>query len=485
MAESKSLRLGNVFNKVGALGANTEEKSARSLALANTLTGVADTLSGKDFQPGMSGFEQTLIAGVRGAASGLQGKAAIEKAKGQDELNAFAKSLADSEMAAAEAEQYQSKINQANEQSAVPYAASRVALVEGTMQLPEYTTAVSNLIRSNVEFRGEELVTEPAMEGNDPDTWGWQVRDPETGKISTVKINLARELTQHVLKQDAELGRALAMAQGRLPKGFLDKTKEPTGKLADLQAAQQALGRELTEPERMKILGLSDGKEAPRGSFILGEEGEKEAQKKRQAVMAGSAERAAARGAIQQVQELLAADTQTGALTELSANALGALGTILGVDFTSVTNVSQLNSLLKSQLRGVLSIFGAGTGISNRDVDNAQLIIGTVNNPKDALRKIQAYADAQLTVTDEYAKFMRELDLALQNGQMSEADGRAALFEFENTMFDKLKQRYAQSLDSALSMEQNFMRTGSTTGATPQAAPAGEITIDIDGNIIQ
>ena len=480
---ASTLKLGNLANSVRSLSPTAQQDIQSARSKQELFAGLANTLSGKDYQPGMSPFESALMGATRGAEQGFKSKADMGVAKGQDELNAYVQQLAEKERQDAESLQYHETIQKANKQSALPYVAARVALAEGQMSQEEYSASVKNIISSNITTRGEELLS-AEMQGGNPDVWAVQAKDPDTGNISTVIYNLPSELMQYAAEQDAEMGRAGALAVGRLPKGYLEKDKA-TGKAAELKAIKEA-GITLTpEEEKTFLLGAtSKGSGKSPESAIFGKKGTEEIQKKRGAIVNGAPERAAARGRISQVQELLASGTETGALTEMSSLALGVLGKALGVDFSSVTNVAQLNSALKGQLSGVLSIFGAGTGISNRDVDNAQLIIGTVENPADALRKIQAYAAANLVVTDEYAQKMTQLDLEQKSGRLTEEQALTQLSEFEASMFTRLQEQYNKELDKALGMQQNFMRTGNTAGVAPQV-PAQEITIDLDGNIVE
>jgi hypothetical protein len=493
MADSKSLRLGNVFNKVGSLGANTEEKSARSLALANTLSGVADTLSGKDYQPGMSGFEQALIAGARGAASGLQGKAAIEKAKGQDELNAFAKSLADDEMKRAKIEEIERKEQESIAQAAPAIATATIAFAEGRTDEQTYSATVENLVKNIMQTQGKEVLS-VVKQGSDPFTYAVTVRDPETGEAETDIRNVGKEFGGVVLKMDAELGKAFIASAGRLPANYFQKQEKPTGKLADLQSAQQALGRELSESEKMQILGVKTGAETKswddRDKAVfksLNERVEKLANYDDLQALSDAA-----------ATKLIDSGLDTGFGTDVLATVAGALGRAFGADnLTQFSgDVSALSSALREQVLPKVKALGAGTGISNADRDYAEKTVGSVNDTVESLIEKMAL---QRAIAEKGAEVKRLYqDASAGAGEfdgMNPGDAnrllQQKLAEIENRGLDDAKglkaltARYQAQYLRQLYTKRGILPSGDTAMGTPiaQGAPQTDLTSMSDAEL--
>jgi hypothetical protein len=478
MAESKSLRLGNVFNKVESLGANTQEKTARSLALANTVSGIADTLSGKDYQPGMSGFEQALIAGARGAASGLQGKAAIEQAKGQDELNAYAKTIADYEMQTAKIEEAARKEQESITQAAPAIAAATIAFAEGKTDEQTYSATVENLVKNIMQTQGLEVVS-ISKQGTDPFTYAVTVKDPETGETETAIRNVGKEFGGAVLKMDAELGKAFIASAGRLPANYFQKQEKPTGKLAELQTAQEALGRELTEPEKAKILGLDMGtgedKTTQRRKESLGKV--LDDPNKSPLLKAGKTAQQAQIAASLIVNSGLEGGFGTDVLSTLAS----AFGTALNLpDLTKTAATTEsLRAALAPLVFSSVSNLGSGTGISNKDLDFAEKSIGSITNTAESLLRNMALAQA--LAEKDAAGY--EVEQAWVRGDIETAERDQLLSSLRNVDVND------PDFGVAAATERYFQRymadyQAKKTGAT---APNQTQTISIDenGNIIE
>jgi hypothetical protein len=478
MAESKSLRLGNVFNKVESLGANTQEKTARSLALANTVSGIADTLSGKDYQPGMSGFEQALIAGARGAASGLQGKAAIEQAKGQDELNAYAKTIADYEMQTAKVEEAARKEQESITQAAPAIAAATIAFAEGKTDEQTYSATVENLVKNIMQTQGLEVVS-VSKQGTDPFTYAVTVKDPETGETETAIRNVGKEFGGAVLKMDAELGKAFIASAGRLPANYFQKQEKPTGKLAELQTAQEALGRELTEPEKAKILGLGMGtgedKTTQKRKESLGKV--LDDPNKSPLLKAGKTAQQAQIAASLIVNSGLEGGFGTDVLSTLAS----AFGTALNLpDLTKTAATTEsLRAALAPLVFSSVSNLGSGTGISNKDLDFAEKSIGSITNTAESLLRNMALAQA--LAEKDAAGY--EVEQAWVRGDIETAERDQLLSSLRNVDVND------PDFGVAAATERYFQRymadyQAKKTGAT---APSQTQTISIDenGNIIE
>lgn len=468
------LKLANIFNKMSpATSPTAEQDQQRSRNLGSALQLAAKVAGGEGIDPQASGFQQAITAGLLGGAQGFTNKADMQKAQAQDEYNTWVQEVQKAEAQAAQAADFQAKEKAAIMQASIPALSAYQQYTQGGDK-EAYVNKLKSIGTAFAAELGGELINLHLDPGSDQMVVMTISDVTGDGQQDTKTINLA-QLIGPATELNAEF------AKGMLPVfGVTPPAKEGTTELTFEQF--QAMS-----PEERALYQEFSGKggKGPKkdtGASLLGKKGNEEIQKKRAALLNGSPERAAARGRIAQVQELLASGTQTGALTELSSQALGILGTALGVDFSSVSNVAQLNALLKGQLSGVLSIFGAGTGISNRDVENAQLIIGSVENPADALRKIQAYAAANLRVAEEQANVIREVDLKMRAGDIDEVEGERLAAQAESGQFERIQALYKEELDKALGMEQNFLRTGSTAGA---AAAPQEIEIDLDGNIIQ
>ncbi len=481
MAESKSLRLGNVFNKVESLGANTQEQAARSLALGNTFSGVADTLAGKDYQPGMSGFEQALIAGARGAATGFQGKAAIEQAKGQDELNAYAKTIADYEMETARIEEVERKEQESIAQAAPAIAAATIAFAEGKTDEQTYSATVENLVKNIMQTQGREVVS-VTKQGTDPFTYAVTVKDPETGETETAIRNVGKEFGAAVLKMDAELGKAFIASSGRLPANYFQKQEKPTGMQATVEQAKALLGRDLTPEERTAVankeLGISEPKE------------DKTTQKRKEnlgkllddpnkspLLKAGKTAQQAQIAASLVVNSGLEGGFGTDVLSTLAS----AFGTALNLpDLTKTAATTEsLRAALAPLVFSSVSNLGSGTGISNKDLDFAEKSIGSITNTAESLLRNMALAQA--LAEKDAAGY--EIEQAWLRGDIETAERDQLLTNLRNVDVNDpdfgvaaATERYFQQYMA----DYQAKKTGATAPAQAQS-----ISIDENGNIIQ
>lgn len=480
---SPTLKLGALQNKITA---GNEQEQARNMALANNLQLGAQLISGQGFQAGMSPFEQVAQGALLGASQGFKNKAEMKKAQAQDEYNAWLQELQNNEVQLQESEAYAAKVKESMERAALPYAAARIAYGEGKMNKEEYAATLKNIAEITFMHRGEELVS-AQLEGDNPDLLGIVVRDPDTGNTTTRVQNLT-ELSQAALAQDAEIGRALLAAQGRLPSGYFDK-KSATGsdeisKLADYRKAlseaqtpeERAAVDSIFGVKREKSSGVSSARER-----ILGSAGSEETQKEDAEILNGFDQRAVSANALKRLQQGLAEGIRTGGLTELTADSISVVNTLLGTNMKMPADIAEFRSLLKDQLGSALQIYGSGTAISNRDVISAEQTIGTVDTPKEALQKILASMSARLEATDEYANELEQLMLEEDAGRITPAESDARRAKLRTKFRARIEELYNQKLDESLAMEQNFMRTGSISGVMP----AKEQIIDLDGNIIQ
>lgn len=466
------LKLGNVFNRVTP---GNEVEQARNLGFANIATGIADTLSGKDFQPGMSGFEQAMVAGARGAATGFQNKAAMQKAQAQEEMNAWAKSLADDEAARAKALDFAEKEKTAISRASIP-ALSAYQEYKKTGDKAAFEARLKSIGTSFASSLGTEL-TNLHLDPNSDQIVVMTLKDIDgDGQQDTQRIDLA-DLIGPATELNADFAKGMLPVFGVTPpsKASEDVTFEQFKSFTpEEQAAYERFTGKGGKTDKSK--GVSSARER-----ILGTAGSEATQKEDAEILNGFDQRAVSANALKRLQQGLAEGIRTGGLTEITADSISVVNTLLGTNIKMPADIAEFRSLLKDQLGSALQIYGAGTGISNRDVISAEQTIGTVDTPKEALQKILAGMSARLEATDEYANKLEQLILEEDAGRITPAESDARRAELRTKFRARLAELYNQKLDESLAMEQNFMRTGSTSGAaTPQ-----EIEIDLDGNIIQ
>ncbi len=459
---SPTLKLGNLANRVEAIGANTMENQARSLALGNVFSGIADTLSGKDYQAGMSGFEQALIAGARGAATGFQGKAAIEKAKGQDELNAWVQELqaAETQNAASEARLAKEK---AAEQKYASIIASAVIGAQGDPERLKQTLPM--YYKMMAQESGYEVVS-ITPQGDNPYVYSVTLKDPEDGTTETQDVN-PTALGQYVFEQDADLGKQFVAALGGFDPSKLQKAKEPSGKAADIAAAEASLGRPLTEPERMKLLGLDKGGD----KLSVGEEAllKKEAAAIAENPPESFASSVDSFNAI--ADQLISTGMNTGFGTGVMATIASGLGDALGIkDFEKyASDAGALSSQLKQAALTKIKLTGANP--SNADRIYIDEITGGLGTQQDAILNNVALQAASSYKGQKIAELkqqwvMGRMDFDTYNAELAKinsGEGPMSLSNLHKTLLGELKRRQAQA------MQRN-------AGTVP-AAPAGQSTV--------
>lgn len=370
-----NLKLGNVFNQFSGVTPESEQRQASSLNLANTFSGIADTLSGKDFQPGMSGFEQALIAGSRGASQGFKNKAEMEKAKRQDELNAWAQTLAEYEQGEAKKLAIQEKESQALDQVSVP-AMVALAQYKQTGDKASYEGRIKQLVDSFARQTGREAVQVHVDPNNDA-VFSITMKDLDDGETDTQAFDLT-SLVGRASKINAEIG-----TQGMSALGLAVPEKPLTGKAGELQAAKKA-GIEFTpEEEKAFLLGTSGkGKSedfTKRDEIVLknlNAVSEKMANFSQLESLADSS-----------ANKLINSGLDTGFGTDILASVAGGFNTIFPSESLAnfAGDVSSLRSLLQEQVLPKVKALGAGTGISNADRDYAERTVGTVNDTPESL----------------------------------------------------------------------------------------------------
>jgi len=444
-----SLKLGNLANRVEAIGANTMENQARSLALGNTFSGIADTLAGKDYQAGMSGFEQALIAGARGAATGFQGKAAIEKAKGQDELNAWVQELqaAETQNAASEARLAREK---AAEQKYASIIASAVIGAQGDPERLKQTLPM--YYKMMAQESGYEVVS-ITPQGDNPYVYSVTLKDPEDGTTETQDVN-PTALGQYVFEQDADLGKQFVAALGGFDPAKLQKAKEPSGVAADAAQAEAFLGRPLTDQEKEQIakkklgLGSAAVAENPPESF------------------ASSVD---SFNAI--ADQLISTGMNTGFGTGVMATIASGLGDALGIkDFEKyASDAGALSSQLKQAALTKIKLTGANP--SNADRIYIDEITGGLGTQQDAILNNVALQAASSYKGQKIAELkqqwvMGRMDFDTYNAELAKinsGEGPMSLSNLHKTLLGELKRRQAQA------MQRN-------AGTVP-ATPAGQSTV--------
>jgi hypothetical protein len=373
MADSK-LRMGNVYNSITA---GNDVEQARNMGYANLASSIADTLSGKDFQPGMSGFEQVAIGAARGASTGFQNKAAMQKAQAQEEMNAWAKSLADTEAANAASE---AKLNKekAVEQKYASIIASAVIGAQGNPERLKQTLPM--YYKMMAKESGYEVVS-ITPQGENPYVYSVTLRDPEDGSTETQDVN-PTALGQYVFEQDQELGKQFVAALGGFDPNKLTTSKKSDGQNKIIEA-ETALGRALNEQERMNVLGIKTSADKAgwddRDKAVfksLNERVEKLANFDDLQALSDTA-----------ATKLIDSGLDTGFGTDVLASVAGALGRAFGADnLTQFSgDVSALSSALREQVLPKVKALGAGTGISNADRDYAEKTVGSVNDTVESL----------------------------------------------------------------------------------------------------
>lgn len=432
-----SLKLGNLANRVEAIGANTMENQARSLALGNTFSGIADTLAGKDYQAGMSGFEQALIAGARGAATGFQGKAAIEKAKGQDELNAWVQELqaAETQNAASEARLAREK---AAEQKYASIIASAVIGAQGDPERLKQTLPM--YYKMMAQESGYEVVS-ITPQGDNPYVYSVTLKDPEDGTTETQDVN-PTALGQYVFEQDADLGKQFVAALGGFDPAKLQKAKEPTGKLAELQQYREALADATTPEERMQV-------ESVFGKAGKGAESWSDADKSADKDLRARAEASnkmdflsIGRLADTAAQKLIETGLDVNFFTKTApaqiAASLGAFGE-QGKEEARAWSV--VESVLRELTLPKVKALGAGTGISNADREFASTIVNKDSDTSETIIEKMALQRALAEVQQEHKKLVRDANARVGDfAGMTPDQAKAALaqkeFEIEERGLD-------------------------------------------------
>jgi hypothetical protein len=460
-----SLKLGNLANRVEAIGANTMENQARSLALGNTFSGIADTLAGKDYQAGMSGFEQALIAGARGAATGFQGKAAIEKAKGQDELNAWVQELqaAETQNAASEARLAREK---AAEQKYASIIASAVIGAQGDPERLKQTLPM--YYKMMAQESGYEVVS-ITPQGDNPYVYSVTLKDPEDGTTETQDVN-PTALGQYVFEQDADLGKQFVAALGGFDPAKLQKAKEPTGKLAELQQYREALASATTPEERMQVESIF-GKGSKSAEWT---EGDKQAAKNLQA----EAERLnkidySAMGTLASTaaDRIIETGLDVNWLSKSDiAQGVASLGALGGNAKREAEIWSIVESALQELTLPKVKALGAGTGISNADREFASKIVNKQSDTSETILQKMALQKAIAEVQDEFKQL--RLDANALSGEfegMTPSEAQAALRNYEKAIAARSEDDPRGVRAKAAAYEQQYLQAFRTK-KNPQAA---------------
>lgn len=446
------LNLGNLANKVTpAVSPTASQDVARSQNIANSLALAADTLSGKNYVPGQSGFEQALGAGLRGAAQGMQGKATMTAAKGQDEYNAYVQQMADFE---ANTTKVKDRIER--EQNAQKKYASIIAsAVVGANGDPEKLKAMLPMYYKMLAKESGYDVVSITPQGDNPYLYSATLKDPEDGETSTQDVTPV-EVMQYVFEQDPELAKQAIAAMGQFDPSLLSKGK--TSALADkITETEQALGRSLTEQERLDILGITQNNPKPEVSDYQKELDKKTAVTDSKVLEALPQLQSVAFSADRVIDELARTGIQTGPLSQLKAELLGGINSITGVDiFGSPETIQTLDALQAPQVFAAVRNLGAGTGISNADREfAAKTIGGSLTDPK-VIARMQALLKASAMRNGFFAKPLQ----AYASGKISreeleafrtriygnvEGGGQAGQYSL-NTLASKFEQEYLQKL---------------------------------------
>lgn len=384
---ASTLKLGNLANSVRSLSPTAQQDIQSARSKQELFAGLANTLSGKDYQPGMSPFESALMGAARGAEQGFKSKADMGVAKGQDELNAYVQELAGYEQAEAKKLKMAEDEKAALEKIAVPAAAARIKLAKDG-DTTAYETTMKQLADTYARATGRELVGGHIQSAN-PNRLSVSLKDLEDGSTDTSDFDI-NEIAGFALEQDEELGKELLRSMGA---GLPDK-QETTGLVAELEQYRKALASAQTPEEKAFLASKVSGKtgsaneRVPAGRTVI--------EKKDAELVAQMPKlQGVVMNADAIIDTLAESGIQTGPLADWKANFLGSINTIAGQSiFGDVADFQKVRALTAEQVFAVVKNLGAGTGISNADRDFAAQAAGTDLTDPAAIARLQAIAKA-------------------------------------------------------------------------------------------
>ena len=462
------LKFGNVLNR---LTAGNEAAQAQSTGYANLASSIADTLAGKDYQPGMSGLQQALVAGARGAATGFQNKAAMAKATAQDEMNAWAQTLVEDERLRAKSLEFAEKEKTAVMQASIP-TLSAYQEYKKTGDKAAFETRLKSIGTAFAASLGTQLInlhTDP----NSDQMVVMTLKDLDgDGQQDTRTIDLA-SLVGPATELNAEFAKGILPVFGINPAKATDS--EPT---FEQYKAMSPEDRMLVDQFRGKKTTSDKTSWDDRDKAVFKN-------------LTGTVEKLANYDDLQALADaaaskLINSGVDTGFGTDTLATVAGALGRTFGVDSLSnfSGDVSALSSALREQVLPKVKALGAGTGISNADRDYAEKTVGSVNDTAESLVEKMALQRAIAEKGSEIKRLYQ--DAAAGAGEfdgMSPGDANRALqkkiSEIEARQLDDprglkaLTAKYQAQYLRQLYTKRGILPSGDTALGTPESAASG------------